>query len=227
MDERWAQYWVNKYRWALEKRGDIDEDDLLQAAMIGIWEAEKTYKPELGKFSSYSAFWIRHEIRRALGVKHGKLPLPEVHLDEPLTADSEETRLDMLADDALPDIDERLLQEERRQAIRDAVDRLQNPQWRDVVKKLYFEAKPVKQVAEEMNFPTHERAYKAWENARRWLRRDKTLKALRSLTHDYHIKVGLSRFNSTHTSAVEESVLRFERERGRLKSFLRSNNKPE
>lgn len=223
MEERWAQYWVNRYRWALEMRADVDEDDLLQAAMIGMWEAQKTYKPELGKFSSYSAFWIRHEIRRALGMNKGKLPPIEIRLDEPVTAEAEETRLDMLADDTLPDIDERLLMDERRQAIRDAVDRLSNPQWRDVVKKLYFEAKPVKQVAEEMNFPTYERAYKTWENARRWLRRDKILKELRGVRHDYHIKVGLSRFNTTHTSAVEESVLRFEYDRGRLKGLLRSN----
>ena len=222
MDERWAQYWVNRYRWALAGRGDIDEGDLLQAAMIGMWEAEKAYKPELGSFPTYSAFWIRREIRLALGMKNGEFPLSEVHLDEPLAADSEETRLDMLADDALPDIDERLLQEERRQTIRDAVDRLQNPQWRDCVKKLYFDGKTAKQVAEEMNYPTTRRVKTNWENARRWLRRDETLKALRSLRHNYHIRVGVARFNTTHTSAVEESVLRFEHERGRLKSFLRS-----
>lgn len=96
MDERWAWYWVNKYRWALEARGDVDQDDLLQAARIGIWEAERTYKPEAGEWSTYSAFWIRREIRRALGVKSGKLPPPEIHLDEPLTEDAEETRLDMM-----------------------------------------------------------------------------------------------------------------------------------
>lgn len=220
MDERWAQYWVNKYRWALEMRGDVDEDDLMQAARIGMWEAEKTYRPELGEWSTYSAFWIRREIRLALGVKRGQLPPPEIHLDEPITWDAEETMLDMLADDTMPDIDSGVLMDDRAQIIREAVARLEDQQQREVVEKLYFEEKPGKQVAAEMNLPKCERVFKIWDNARRRLRRDKYLRELREVTMDYHIKVGPSRFNTTHTSAVEEAVMRYYRERGAIKRRL-------
>ena len=88
------------------------------------------------------------------------------------------------------------------------------------MKKLYFEDKTARQVAAEMEFPTFERVYKTWQNARRRLLRDKILKRLRGLTHDYHIIVGASRFNITHTSAVEESVIRYEHEKAKLRSFL-------
>ena len=27
-NERWARYWARQYGWALEGRGDLDEDDL-------------------------------------------------------------------------------------------------------------------------------------------------------------------------------------------------------
>ncbi len=220
MDERWAQYWVNKYRWALEMRGDVDEDDLMQAARIGMWEAEKTYKPDLGEWSTYSAFWIRHEIRRALGVKRGQLPPPEIHLDEPITWDAEETRLEMLADDTIPDIDSGVLMDDRAQIVREAVSRLEDQQQREVVEKLYFEDKPAKQVAAEMDLSKCERVYKIWDNARRRLRRDKYLRELRDVTMDYYIHVGPARFNNTHTSAVEEAVLRYYRERGAIKRRL-------
>lgn len=223
MDERWAWYWVNKYRWALDQRGDIDQDDLFQAAMIGGYEAEKSYKPEMGEMSTYSAYWIRHEIRRAIGIKNnGDLPPVEIRLDEPLTDDADETRLDMLADDSIPDTDSRLLLEERQRIVREAVERLQQQERRDVVKKLYFEDKPAKQVAAEMGYSDSSRVFKVWDNARRWLRRDKLLKELCGLRHDYHIHVGIQRFNTTQTSAVEAAVIRLEDEWNRIKGALKN-----
>ena len=209
MEERWARYWVNKYRWALEMRGDVDEDDLMQAARIGMWEAEKTYKPDLGELSTYSAFWIRREMRRALGVKRGQLPPPEIHLDEPITWDAEETRLDMLADDTIPDIDCSILIDDQARIVREAVERLDDPQQREVIHKKFYEQKTENQIAEEMNIAQARRVYGIWENARRRLRRDKYLRELHSLSFHYHINVSVARFNRTHTSAVEEAVLRY------------------
>ena len=221
MEERLARYWVNKYRWALEMRGDVDEDDLMQAARIGMWEAEKTYKPDLGEWSTYSAFWIRREIRRALGVKSGQLPPPEIHLDEPITWDAEETRLDMLADDSIPDIDSGILIDDQARIVREAVARLEDQQQREVIHKKFYEQKTENQIAEEMNIVQARRVYVIWENARRRLRRDKYLRELHSLSFHYHINVSVARFNRTHTSAVEEAVLRYYRDLGALKRKAR------
>ena len=224
MDERWAQYWVNKYRWALEMRGDVDQDDLFQAAMIGIWEAERTFKPEAGEWSTYSAFWIRQEIRRALGVKRGQLPPAEIHLDEPITWDAEETRLDMLADDSLPDVWEGLQSEDLRRGVREAVARLEDQQ-REVVTKRYFQGKTVQAIADEMKTPYH-RIYSLWKNARHRLSRDKLLKELAELRPRFHVHVGVKAFNTTHTSAVELAFLTLEKERARLeKAIERGTNR--
>ena len=215
MDDRWPQYWVNKYRWALEMRGDVDQDDLMQAARVGMWIAEQTYKPEAGKWSTYSAFWIRREIRKALGVKSGQLPPPEVHLDEPLTEDAEETRLDMLADDSLPDVHDSLLEDEFRRGVREAVDRLEDQEQREVVKRKYFQAKRTDDIAAEMQ-ASSSRIYQLWENAKRRLRRDKALRELAELRPNYYLHVGVDRFRATHTSAVEQALITLEQERERL-----------
>lgn len=205
--EKWAQYWVNKFLWALDRRGDVDQDDLMQAARIGIWEAQKTYKPDLGAWSTYSAFWIRREIRRALGVKSGKLPPPEIHLDEPITWDAEETRLDMLADDSIPDMDS--VVDDQARVVREAVERLDDPQQREVIHKKFYERKTENQIAEEMNIEQARKVYGIWVNARRRLRRDKYLRELHSLSFHYHINVSVARFNTTRTSSVEEAVIRY------------------
>jgi len=205
--EKWAQYWVNKFLWALDRRGDVDQDDLMQAARIGIWEAQKTYQPDLGTWAKYSSFWIRREIRRALGVKSGKLPPPEIHLDEPITWDAEETRLDMLADDSIPDMDS--VVDDQARVVREAVERLDDPQQREVIHKKFYERKTENQIAEEMNITQARKVYGIWVNARRRLRRDKYLRELHSLSFHYHINVSVARFNRTHTSAVEEAVIRY------------------
>lgn len=52
------------------------------------------------------------------------------------------------------------------------------------------------------------------------LRRDKLLRELREVRHVYHIHVGVDRFNSTHTSAVEEAVILYEQAKMKLKRAL-------
>ena len=214
MDERWAQYWVNKYRWALDQRGDIDQDDLMQAARMGAWRAEQTYKPEMGSWATYSAYWIRQEIRQALGMKNGRLPPAEIHLDEPLTDDTGDTRLDMLADDSIPDIDEALTAEDLRQGVHRAVERLGDGQ-REVVTRRFFRGQSAAQAAQEMQ-TTPARICKLWDNAKRRLRRDRLLKELAGVQARYYIHVGADQFNTTHTSAVEMAVLIMERERDKI-----------
>lgn len=132
-------------------------------------------------------------------------------LDEPLTEESDETRLDLLADETIPEADAGLLEEERKQTVRDAVDRL-NPDQREVVRLRYFSGKTIKEAAAEMDI-TPVRAVTIWNNARQHLRRDRYLKALAEVNRrtPYLLGVGVTRFNSTFTSAVEELVLLRER----------------
>ena len=209
--ERLASYWAGRYSWILERRNDLDREDLQQAAFLGILEARKAYKEERGGEVTLAGFYARKEIRALLGIRNGKLPPALESLDEPLNEETDDTRLDLLADESLPEIDAGLLEEEKRQTVRDAVNRLQEDQ-KAVVSMHFFEGKTYQQTADEMNV-TRDRVTTIFQNARRNLRRDRYLKALAEVNRStpYLLGVGVTRFNSTFTSAVEELVLLRER----------------
>jgi len=60
---RFALYIANRYR-----RQDIDMDDLIQEANIGLMLAARHYDPDRGsRFSSYAGWWIEAQLRRFLG----------------------------------------------------------------------------------------------------------------------------------------------------------------
>lgn len=208
---RLASYWAGRYMWAIEKRNDIDRDDLQQAAFLGILEARKAYKEERGGEVTLAGFYARKEIRALLGIRSGKLPPILESLDEPLNDETDDTRLDLLADETIPDADAALLEEEKRQTVRDAVERLK-PDQKAVVKLRFFQGMTYKQAAAEMDV-TPERAASIWDNARLRLSRDRYLKAVAEVNRrtPYLYGVGVTRFNSTFTSAVEELVLMRER----------------
>ena len=206
-----ANYWAGRYSWALERRNDLDREDLQQAAFVGILRAEKDFKEEKNGLVTLAGYYARNEIRELLGIRDGKIPPVLESLDEPLNDETEDTRLDLLADETIPEVDAGLLEEEKRQTVRDAVDRLQEDQ-REVVRLRYFAGMTYQQTADEMNI-TRDRVATIFQNARRNLRRDRYLKALAEVNRrtPFLLGVGVTRFNSTFTSAVEELVLLRER----------------
>lgn len=206
-----AHYWACRYRWAAEQRNDIDIEDLQQAAFLGIMRANKVFDPEKASFGTYAGFYARKEIRSLLGIKHGKIPPILQSLDEPLNDDTDDTRLDLLADETIPDPDEALIDADRRQTVRDAVNRLQEDQ-RAVVSLHFFEGKTYHQAADAMNIP-RDRVAHIVANARRNLRRDRYLRALAEVNKktNYMHHVGVTHFHSTMTSAVEDIVIWRER----------------
>lgn len=205
---QWAQYWANRYAWAIQKRPDLDPEDLLQAAFLGIIRAKKHYKPDKGKFSTYSVFFIRHEIRDLIGIRDGKdLPPEVISLDEPIDPEGDITRLEMISDDTIPDPDEKLIAEDRKRAVHDAVDRLEADQ-REVVTIHYFKGKTAPEAAVEMHISPL-RVRLLLDKAKIRLRRDYILRKLcdMNMHRPCMRSVGVTRFNSTFTSAVEEAVL--------------------
>ena len=208
---RLANYWAGRYSWALEVRNDLDREDLQQAAFLGILQARNGYREDLGSFATFAGYYARKEIRALLGIRNGKIPPVLESLDEPLNDETDDTRLDLLADETIPDPDAGLIEAERKQTVRDAVDRLQEDQ-RAVVSLHFFEGKTYQQAADEMNL-TRDKVTRIFQNARRNLRRDRYLKALAEVNRrtPYLLGVSVTRFNSTFTSAVEELVLLRER----------------
>ena len=140
---RLASYWAGRYSWAIERRNDIDREDLQQAAYLGILQARKPYKEERGGEVTLAGFYARKEIRALLGIRDGKLPPILESLDEPLNDETDDTRLDLIADETVPEADAGLLEEEKRQTVRDAVNRLAADQ-RAVVSLRFFKGKTYK-----------------------------------------------------------------------------------
>lgn len=59
---RFAMYMANRYR-----RENVDIDDLIQEANIGLMLAARHYDPERGvRFTSYAGWWIEAQLRRFL-----------------------------------------------------------------------------------------------------------------------------------------------------------------
>ena len=218
MIDRWAQYWANRYSWALKTRNDIDGEDLLQAALMGEHIAKMKYTPEKGAFSTFSAFYIRKEIRDLLGIRNGRLPPAIISLDEPISEESEDTRLDMLEDKTLPDKDEVLQDNERREGVRAAIDRLPDQQ-REVMRKYYLQGMGSKAIGDALGL-TSPQVLHILAAARRAMRKDRLLRQLVEVEAPYYIRVGVNTFQSTRTSAVELAYLIYEREKERIQRSI-------
>lgn len=216
-EERWAQYWVNRYKWALETRSDLDEEDLMQAARIGIWKAKQTFDSDSGGWGNYSGYFIKNEIREALGIRNGRIPRPTISLDETIDEEGNLTRLDMLADETAPDAEEVLCRNDMRLIVAEAVDRLEEQQ-RDAINNYYIKGKTYKGTAEAMGIDP-KKIKNLLEKGKMYLRRDRTLRAIASIERstNYYAHVGVKLYSSTMTSAVERIVLRRETKREMLR----------
>lgn len=61
----------------------LDMDDLVSEGNIGLYEAACRFDPEKGaKFSSYSCFWIKQRIRKALTTKSRNIRVPNSSLEK-------------------------------------------------------------------------------------------------------------------------------------------------
>lgn len=216
---KWVQYWANRYRWAAEHRNDIDLEDLYQAAYVGAYIAKQKYTPDKGKFSTFSAFYIRNEIRSLLGIKNGKIPPFTISLDEPVNKeDGEETRLDLLEDETTPDKVESMYQIEKQKGVRAAIKRLPDQQ-RQAMTLFYLQGKGLQEISRAMGLSVRRLVY-VMERARLAMRKDRLLRELVEIEPPYYLHVGIKRFQSTGISAVEQAFFILEKERAKLERMI-------
>jgi RNA polymerase sigma factor (sigma-70 family) len=204
---------AQRYAPLADRRGDIDLDDLMQSGLIGLIRAAHAYDPERGaKFSTFAVFYIRNEMRRALGIQTGKRDpcANAAPLHTPANADDPggATLGDTIAADEGPD---RLEAEELREAVRAAVARMKGGVDRDTIEARYWQGMTVEQIADGSGITAgavHERLRKGYGT----LRKDR---ALRMWAVDYgamnlHRRKGARAFNVTFTSVVEDAVFKAE-----------------
>lgn len=212
--EGWINRIVKKYSGLLIETGAVDVEDMKQAGKMALLEAQKTYDPCGGSsFMSWSYKPIRNAILCLFGYDNPgrkRPPLPLLSLDEPTDEAGDETMLDMIQDPdcIIPEekIVEDVSREEIRAEIHAAVDRMENEKYKTVVKRVWFEGKDKQTIAEELGISL-DAVRQCDRNGRGKLCGDYRLRRL-----IYPLfNVGLTRFRSTLTSAVEEAVLWRER----------------
>ncbi len=204
---------ANRYSPILDRSGAVGLEDLEQAGRLAVLHAQSKYDPEGGaSFFTYSSYWIRSAIRRALEFDShtGELPPRLDYLDEPITdADGNETaRIDLIPDPSILPFDEPLIEAETRQEtaveVRAALDRLKNDRQRDIIQHIYFDGQARKDIAANSGV-SFQLVSKVERQAYRELRTDAQLRHFVGEIPFFHVSAG--RYNTTWTSAVEAAVI--------------------
>ena len=206
----WIQKVANKYTGIVNDSGVFDMEDLHQAGCMALLEAQKTFDPDGGRnFMSWSLLPIRNAMLDLMGYRDKARhipPAPMIPLDRRIGDDSEDRLMDIIEDPDLIPIDEQICEKETREEtkveVRAAVDRLKSPEQREVIRRLYLDGQERDRIANDMGIEP-KKVGSLDREARRKLRRDKRL-------CEYAMpffKVGVNRFRSTWTSAVEAAVI--------------------
>lgn len=226
MSELWARYanlcraLARKNAWMLQADVSLDFDDLVHTAFLGLTKAAETFCESKGKtFAGWAAWYIVREFRRLLGWYAGRNPKPHLYaqsLDAPAyDDDSEETMLDMIADESAPDIDTMLENADLAKAVSDALDRIRIPHAQEVIRGKFFEQRSAAQIAAQNGLTTSD-VQNIQRTAMRVLRRDRTFqKAVCLYDAMPSYGTGFSTFTVSGSATERGAMWLIEHEEGR------------
>lgn len=213
-----ARYW----HIAKNNRG-MDEDDLLQAATVGMLEAAPVWDPERGSFLTVGTFYMKRSIREELGISTTKERIENVAspalLSTPVGEDGDGVLQDLIVDPDAVDpqqaAEDALMREYTKQSVREAVDALQEP-IRSIIQAAYFDRNTLTDIATSYEMSP--------ENVRRLrnkgLRRLWRHKKIRLLWAEYEAVFyrhkTYASWKYTNTSTTEAAALR----REKLRKFV-------
>lgn len=208
---------VNRYRGFLRYHPAYDLDDLIQEGRLAVLEAEKTYSPEKGAFSTWATLYIKRAVNRALGIrwrqgKEAVLPPILSSLDAPADEEGEMFLSDLIADPAACEGWEGMAASQVQQEVRAAVEHLPG-ELHIIAKRHILGREPLALVAASLGL----------EGNQAITRKEKALKALRKalmplyrayvldMDTDWHRGKSAAAFQRTHSSIVEDIVMDRER----------------
>lgn len=173
--DRWAWKTALRYAPLCHRYGGVDLDDLHQAALIGAMAAVDGYSLEQGSFLHWAAYFMRREIRAALGIRSSK-ERAEYHcqsMDAPLTEDGV-TLADLLPDpEAVPLPDYVATQDALRRIRQTVADT-----GADVVEAVLFQGRTRAELAQERGVK-YEAVRRAYDRQMRQVRHSRELRLLR------------------------------------------------
>ena len=148
--------WAGQY-FRYSKTPRFDVDDLRQAGYLALVDAVNGYDPSAGmKFATYLNFHIRKHFAEVSG-NRGSKRRPEVYassLDEPLTDESDTSRLDTIADTEsegeFNNVVELIYNRQLRAALDECLTSIPQPQ-ADVLRTLYYKGQTRTETAVELN----------------------------------------------------------------------------
>lgn len=201
--------------------GAVDFEDLYQSGYLAMVAAAESYSPTRGmSFIGWMVPHLKTAFRKATGTWSGRQERDPIHratsLDRPLGTESEDTLGDLIAaPDSLQgfeEAEERIWREELHTALARALNSLPEGQG-DTLRRRYFLGQTLEAIATTEG-TSRENIRQREAKALRTLRHPRLSRPLRVFIEDrtpYYLHVGVSRFNTIGTSAVEEIAMRRER----------------
>lgn len=203
----------------LDGFGGVTEEDLCQSGFLALVEAVETFSPEAGaSFLHWLALHLKTAFAQAAGYRSKKRDALDFasDLDAPLQEVDNLTLADAIeAPDAAQSFEEAervVWLEDLRRTLGAALDELPEKQ-RETVTAHYYQGKTFREIAEEYGVSLEGvRQYerKAFATLRRNRHKNRLADFVEERT-PYYLRVGVSRFNTTGNSAVEEIALIRER----------------
>ena len=205
--ERLAWRIVSRYRSLARSNGATDNDDLMQAAFLGVERAAKAFAPDAGAFATLMGYYVRTECAALLVLRGSRKHLEHYYAksaDQPVPGTEKLILVDTNADANQEDEDERLFLEDIRRDVRAAIDRL-GEQEAEVVRAYYLEGVTTEAIGRRMGI-CKSRVAQLRAQGMRTMRRNRSLLHLIDEAVCWRRK-GVTAFNTSWSSVVEDAVV--------------------
>lgn len=204
---------------AIGSRGGAEVDDLYQSGYLAMVAAVNTYNPESGSFAGWLMLHLKKAFAEATGTRSQKQAKDPIHsaisLESPLSDDTDADELQEIIPDPAAElpmrgVDERIYQQQLRNALEMALDKLPDNQ-RDTIRSKYLEGIPVEEIADNTGI-TRQAVWQNEKNGLRRLRQPGIAKILRPFyDFDYYGATGLGAFKYSGMSIQERYLIDEER----------------
>ncbi|MBR2310507.1 MAG: sigma-70 family RNA polymerase sigma factor [Oscillospiraceae bacterium] len=204
-------YWAQRYK----PPPGIDVEDLVQTGFFGLVDAHRSYKRERGKWSTWASMYIRNEMRLLLGVR-GKKHIEQISLDVPIREDGASLG-DLMPDGDAPELDSGVIQDELVKGVRGAVNAIEDPLVRNVIKCIYLKEMSYTAAADALGIEKKDVSLLAQKGKDRLRIKLRHIDPDLDLVTKFHAHKGVQAFQSDLTSTVEAAVLWRENQRRLIK----------
>lgn len=202
-------------------RFGVTADDLINTGFIAMCEACKTYSEDKGSFLNWLNYYLKTAFAEACGYRTSKRDMLDMSdsLDRPIDVSDAggDTLGDIVPDpvDPFEAVDNALYNEGLHERLEAVIDTLPH-EGAEIISGKYWRNETTKEQAARMKRTERQVLEKCWRyesqlrRAARHTQPGLRLQEYINVNTPWYLQVSVSRFNATHTSAVEQIVLRRE-----------------